>query len=62
MNFSTRAIHAGQEPDKATGAVNVPVYLTSTYAQESVGVVKFADYGRGRQPDTRGARDGRRQS
>ena len=50
MKFSTRAIHAGQEPDKETGAVNVPVYLTSTYAQESVGVVKFADYGRGDNP------------
>lgn len=50
MNFSTRAIHVGQEPDAATGSVNVPVYLTSTYAQESVGVVKFADYGRGDNP------------
>jgi cystathionine gamma-synthase len=50
VNFSTRAIHEGQEPDEATGAVNVPVYLTSTYAQESVGVVKFADYGRGDNP------------
>jgi cystathionine gamma-synthase len=50
VNFSTRAIHAGQEPDEATGAVNVPVYLSSTYAQESVGVVKFADYGRGDNP------------
>jgi cystathionine gamma-synthase len=50
VNFSTRAIHAGQEPDLETGAVNVPVYLTSTYAQESVGVVKFADYGRGDNP------------
>jgi cystathionine gamma-synthase len=50
VNFSTRAIHAGQEPDEATGAVNVPVYLTSTYAQESVGVVRFADYGRGDNP------------
>ena len=50
MNFSTRAIHVGQEPDQETGAVNVPVYLTSTYAQESVGVVKFADYGRGDNP------------
>jgi len=50
VKFSTRAIHAGQEPDLATGAVNVPVYLTSTYAQESVGVVKFADYGRGDNP------------
>jgi cystathionine gamma-synthase len=50
VNFSTRAIHVGQKPDEATGAVNVPVYLTSTYAQESVGVVKFADYGRGDNP------------
>jgi cystathionine gamma-synthase len=50
VNFSTRAIHVGQEPDLETGAVNVPVYLTSTYAQESVGVVKFADYGRGDNP------------
>jgi len=50
VNFSTRAIHVGQEPDQETGAVNVPVYLTSTYAQESVGVVKFADYGRGDNP------------
>jgi len=50
VNFSTRAIHVGQEPDLETGAVNVPVYLTSTYAQDSVGVVKFADYGRGDNP------------
>ena len=50
MNFSTRAIHDGQEPDAGTGAVNVPVYLTSTYAQESVGVVKFSDYARGDNP------------
>ncbi len=50
VHFSTRAIHAGQAPDTETGAVNVPVYLTSTYAQESVGVVKFADYGRGDNP------------
>jgi cystathionine gamma-synthase len=50
VNFSTRAIHDGQEPEETTGAVNVPVFLTSTYAQESVGVVKFADYGRGNNP------------
>ena len=50
MNFSTRAIHDGQEPEETTGAVNVPVFLSSTYAQESVGVVKFADYGRGDNP------------
>jgi len=50
VHFSTRAIHAGQEPEATTGAVNVPVFLTSTYAQESVGVVKFADYARGNNP------------
>ena len=50
MNFNTRAIHDGQEPEETTGAVNVPVFLSSTYAQESVGVVKFADYGRGDNP------------
>jgi len=50
VNFATRAIHVGQEPDAMTGAVNVPVFLTSTYAQESVGVVKFADYARGDNP------------
>ena len=50
MHFTTRAIHAGQEPEVTTGAVNVPVFLTSTYAQESVGVVKFADYARGDNP------------
>ncbi|HVU60763.1 MAG TPA: cystathionine gamma-synthase [Mycobacteriales bacterium] len=35
--FETRAIHAGQEPDPATGAVVPPVYLTSTFAQDGVG-------------------------
>jgi cystathionine gamma-synthase len=50
VHFTTRAIHAGQEPEATTGAVNVPVFLTSTYAQESVGVVKFADYARGDNP------------
>ena len=50
MNFNTRAIHDGQEPEETTGAVNVPVFLSSTYAQESVGVVKVADYGRGDNP------------
>jgi cystathionine gamma-synthase len=36
----------GSEPDPVTGAVNPPVYLTSTYAQESVGVPRFSDYSR----------------
>jgi cystathionine gamma-lyase len=35
--FSTRAIHAGQEPDPSTGAVVVPIFQTSTYAQEALG-------------------------
>jgi len=48
--FNTRAIHVGSEPDAATGAVNPPVYLTSTYAQDSVGVVRFSDYARGDNP------------
>src|SRR5690349_3531778 len=37
MRFSTRAIHAGQDPDPATGSVTVPVYLTSTYQQPGPG-------------------------
>src|SRR5436305_11631120 len=35
--FSTRAIHDGQEPDPATGAVSVPIYATSTYVQDELG-------------------------
>src|SRR2546422_5249007 len=37
MRFSTRAIHAGQDPDPVTGSVTVPVYLTSTYQQPGPG-------------------------
>jgi cystathionine gamma-synthase len=44
--FNTRAIHVGSEPDPTTGAVNPPVYLTSTYAQDGVGVPRFSDYAR----------------
>jgi cystathionine beta-lyase/cystathionine gamma-synthase len=44
--FSTRAIHAGQEPDPTTGAVTVPVYQTSTYAQEALGRHKGFEYAR----------------
>jgi cystathionine gamma-synthase len=44
--FNTRAIHVGSEPDLLTGAVNPPVYLTSTYAQDGVGVPRFSDYAR----------------
>ena len=44
--FSTRAIHAGQEPDPTTGAVVVPIYQTSTYAQEALGKHKGFEYAR----------------
>ena len=44
--FSTRAIHDGQAPDPLTGAVNVPVYLSSTYAQEEIGKHKGWEYSR----------------
>jgi cystathionine gamma-synthase/cystathionine gamma-lyase len=48
--FATRAIHVGQEPDPATGAVIVPIYQTSTYAQAEVGVHKGYDYSRTANP------------
>jgi cystathionine beta-lyase/cystathionine gamma-synthase len=44
--FATRAIHDGQAPDPLTGAVNVPIYLTSTYAQEEIGKHKGYEYSR----------------
>ena len=46
VDFETRAIHAGQEPDPATGAVTTPIYQTSTYVQEAVGKNKGYDYSR----------------
>jgi cystathionine gamma-synthase len=46
VDFETRAIHVGQEPDPATGAVITPIYQTSTFAQEAVGVHKGYDYAR----------------
>ena len=46
MDFETRAIHDGQEPDPATGAIITPIYQTSTYVQEEVGVHKGYDYSR----------------
>ena len=50
MDFETRAIHDGQEPDPATGSVTVPIYQTSTYVQESVGEHKGYDYSRAANP------------
>src|ERR1700716_3024875 len=50
QEFATRAIHAGQEPDPTTGAIMTPVYLTSTYVQESPGKHKGYDYSRSINP------------
>ncbi len=50
MGFSTIAIHAGNEPDPATGAVSVPIYQTSTYAQDGLGVHKGWEYARTQNP------------
>ncbi len=50
MRFETRAIHAGQEPEPEFGAVNVPIFQTSTYAQPAVGEPKRYDYARGGNP------------
>jgi cystathionine beta-lyase/cystathionine gamma-synthase len=50
MDFETRAIHEGQEPDPATGAVITPIYQTSTYVQDAVGKNKGYDYSRSGNP------------
>lgn len=50
MRFETRAIHAGQDPEPTYGAVNVPIFQTSTYAQPEVGKPKRYDYARGGNP------------
>ncbi len=50
MKFSTKAIKVGQEPDSATGATIVPIYQTSTYTQESIGVNKGYEYSRSGNP------------
>jgi cystathionine gamma-synthase len=50
VDFETRAIHEGQEPDPATGAMTTPIYQTSTYVQDEVGVHKGYDYSRSGNP------------
>ncbi|HVF43455.1 MAG TPA: cystathionine gamma-synthase [Pyrinomonadaceae bacterium] len=50
MGFATKAIHAGNEPDPTTGAVTVPIYQTSTYAQEALGRHKGYEYARTQNP------------
>ena len=46
MKFATKAIHSGQAPDKATGAIVVPIYQTSTYKQDEINVHKGFEYSR----------------
>lgn len=53
MRFETRAIHAGQEPDPATGAAVVPIYQTSTFVQEAVARHKGFEYARTDNPTRR---------
>ena len=50
MGFATTAIHSGQEPDQTTGSVTVPIYQTSTYAQEGLGKNKGYEYARTQNP------------
>ena len=53
MGFATDAIHVGQEPDPATGAIVAPIYQTSTYVQEELGKNKGYDYARTAHPNRR---------
>jgi cystathionine gamma-synthase len=53
MRFDTTAIHAGQDPEALYGSVSIPIYQTSTYAQDAVGAPKVWDYGRGGNPTRR---------
>jgi len=50
LKFGTRAIHAGQEPDPATGAIMTPIYATSTYVQRSPGEHRGFEYSRTQNP------------
>ena len=55
MDFETRAIHEGQEPDPTTGSVITPIYQTSTYVHEEVGAHKGYVYSRSANPTRRAA-------
>ena len=50
MGFSTDCIHAGNEPEPATGSVSFPIYQTSTYVQQGLGQHKGFEYGRTQNP------------
>lgn len=57
VGFNTKSIHAGQRPDPTTGAIMTPVYLTSTYVQESPGVHKGWEYSRTHNPTRKAYED-----
>lgn len=57
QGFSTRAIHAGQQPDPVTGAIMTPIYATSTYVQDSPGVHKGYEYSRTKNPTRKALED-----
>lgn len=50
LSFATRAVHAGQQPDPATGAIVTPIYATSTFVQSSPGVHQGFEYARSQNP------------
>ncbi|MGC4130188.1 MAG: cystathionine gamma-synthase [Bergeyella sp.] len=57
MKFNTKVIHGGQHNESATGAVNVPVFLTSTFAQKSPGIHSGYEYSRGANPTRQALED-----
>lgn len=57
MNFNTKVIHGGQHHESATGSVNVPVFLTSTFAQKSPGVHSGYEYSRAANPTRQALED-----
>lgn len=57
LGFSTRAIHAGQSPDPSTGSVTTPIYQTSTYVQDELGVHKGYEYARVQNPTRQALED-----
>ena len=57
FGFETRAIHAGQAPDPTTGAIMTPIYMTSTFVQESPGLHKGYEYSRTGNPTRKAYED-----
>ncbi len=57
FGFSTRAIHAGQEPDENTGSIMTPIHLSSTFVQSSPGAHKGYEYARTSNPTRKAYED-----